>query len=85
MVAVLPGGRRRLGVVVPKRIGSAPTRNRIKRLIREQFRLRPEQFPKGDCVVIPQSGISKLTNDEIRRGLTHALAALVERCAEGCR
>lgn len=84
-VAVLPGTSRRLGMVVSKRIGSAPTRNRIKRLVREHFRQSPDDYPRGDCVVIPQAGISRLTNDEIRRALVQALAALVERSAEDGR
>lgn len=46
----------RLGIVVSKkRIRSAVARNRIKRLIREAFRLSKQQLPPGlDLVVLPR-------------------------------
>jgi ribonuclease P protein component len=37
-------GLSRLGIAVPKRVGNAVTRNRIKRLIRETFRLNRESI-----------------------------------------
>lgn len=41
IAAICPGsnGRTRLGITVTKRVGSAIKRNRIKRIIREYFRL----------------------------------------------
>ena len=43
----------RLGLAVGRRVGSAPVRNRIKRLIREAFRLQQHDWPVGyDLVVI---------------------------------
>lgn len=41
----------RLGLIVPKRvIADAVGRNRIKRLLREGFRLRQQEFPGLDIV-----------------------------------
>ncbi len=46
-------GTARLGLAVPRRAGNAPTRNRIKRLLREAFRLSRSHWPDGwDFVVV---------------------------------
>lgn len=45
-------GRTRLGVTVSKRIGNAVHRNRLKRLLRECFRLNQSRFPQGYDIVI---------------------------------
>src|ERR671938_349613 len=45
--------RSRLGLSVPRRVGTAPRRNRIKRLLRESFRLMQHDFPRGyDLIII---------------------------------
>ncbi len=45
-------GITRLGVTVTKKAGNAVKRNRIKRLLREFFRLNKAQFPQGYDIVI---------------------------------
>lgn len=72
-------GRKRLGLVVGRHVGTAPQRNKIKRIIREFFRLNREQFPEGDCVVIPYKGAADLTNNDIRLELTEALKTLEQK------
>jgi ribonuclease P protein component len=42
----------RLGIRIGRRCGSAPTRNRIKRLLREAFRLMQHDWPMPVDVVI---------------------------------
>ena len=61
----------RLGVTVTKKSGTAVTRNLIKRLVREKFRLNRHRWPDGlDLVFIarPEAG------DKSRSGLAEDLA-----------
>ena len=45
-------GVSRLGIITSKRTGNAVTRNRIKRLIREFYRLHKAYVPQGCDIVI---------------------------------
>jgi len=50
----------RLGVIVSKQHGSAPKRNRIKRLIREMFRQNRSNILKsGDVLIIPRFNVKE--------------------------
>lgn len=53
----LPNGleESRIGLVVGKKLGNAPRRNRIKRTIREAFRLHRHELQKAiDVVALPR-------------------------------
>ena len=72
VISYAPNGRRhhRLGLVVQKRFWkSAVTRNRIKRCIREWFRLNKHRFPSPgkDIVLIPRPGAEKLSPGDLQR------------------
>jgi ribonuclease P protein component len=41
-------GHHRLGLAISRRAGNAVTRNRIRRLLRESFRLRQHELPSSD-------------------------------------
>ena len=49
---------KRLGLVVGRKVGGAVSRNRIKRLIREFFRLNKEKMPESsDLIVLAKENI----------------------------
>jgi ribonuclease P protein component len=51
-------GEPRLGLAVPKALGSAVTRNRLKRQLREAWRAGLEQVPPGrDYVLVARTGL----------------------------
>ena len=71
-------GKLRLGLSVSKDHGPAVRRNKIKRILREAFRLERPGLPGGfDLVLIPTPSDAKLrlaaVRDELRR-LVHELA-----------
>lgn len=77
-----PATASRLGLVVTKKVGSSPERNRIKRLCRECFRLWPDLVPPGiDLVVIARDGAAELVLADVRREWERARPALLKRCA----
>jgi ribonuclease P protein component len=78
-----PGALSRLGITVTKKIGTAVKRNRVKRLVREAFRLDPALLPDGiDLVVIAKEGAPTLALTDVQAewGGVHKL--LQRRAAE---
>jgi ribonuclease P protein component len=70
--------RTRLGVTVSKRIGNAVTRNRVKRLIREAFRVRQADIEPVDLVVIAKPGVEKLTYAQVATEFAKGLDLTVD-------
>lgn len=66
-------GRRRLGITVTKKIGNAVARNRVKRVVREAFRLHRDLFtPSVDIVFIAKRGAPTLGLAEVLEQLRKA-------------
>ena len=67
-------GRTRLGLTVGKNIGKAVGRNRIKRLLREFFRVSDNKFPPSqDIIIIALKGSDPLTYRQVFEELTPLL------------
>ena len=67
----------RLGLTVPRALGGAVVRNRIKRRLREAFRLRRAELgAKWDIVLNPRRAALDAGFPEIER----ALGKVIERC-----
>ncbi len=61
----------RLGLVIAKKnVKHAVQRNRVKRIIRESFRLNQQQLPQVDIVFLARRGIDELTNAELHTELS---------------
>ncbi len=57
----------RLAIVVRKKVARAVKRNRIRRLIREYFRLHQHELPGGDYVVIVKKLPEELKYQAVER------------------
>ena len=74
-------GKLRLGVTVSKRVGCAVIRNRVKRLVRERFRLRKALFSDSyDVNVIAKGGTSDLSSREIGGALEAIVRDILRDC-----
>ena len=67
--------RNRLGIVASRKVGKAVVRNRVKRVLREYFRLNRERFPHGtDTVVAVRPKIGPVTLASVAEELEPVLA-----------
>lgn len=66
--------RKRLGLTVSRKVGTAVRRNHLKRLLREFYRLHKNCFPpSSDIVLIAQPGAETLDYPRLHKELKHIL------------
>jgi len=72
----------RLGLSVSRRVGGAVERNRVKRVIREQWTRHAGLLPAGsDVVVVARPGAAEYLEERGSEALGARLAELLERLA----
>lgn len=75
----------RLGLIVSKKVGGAVVRNRVKRRLRERFRLR-DQIPAGiDIVVIARHSAASISSATMSTAFDQCLQRLERRLTTGGR
>jgi len=79
--AAAPEQGTRLGVTVSRRVGGAVVRNRLKRRVRECFRLvLRKELPTGtSLVVIARTGAGELTSSAVGEEVSTAVSAASRR------
>lgn len=62
----------RLGISVSKKVGNSVIRHRVKRLIKESYRLQEEMFNSGlDIVIIARVTAKDISYQEIESAVLH--------------
>jgi len=70
-------GKRRIAVVIGRKFGKATLRNRIRRRIKEVYRLNREKFPPcTDYIIRPRESSKYISFFELQDNLLR----LIERC-----
>jgi ribonuclease P protein component len=73
----------RLGVTVPARVGNAVLRNRLKRRVREVFRLNRANLPGGwDILLNPREAVAKVPFAALQRELLRVFPRLPPQAGE---
>jgi ribonuclease P protein component len=75
-------GLPRLGLVVARKtLRRAVDRNRIKRVVRESFRLHRAGLPARDIVVMPRTAAGAKPGPALRESLTRHWQKMADACA----
>ena len=78
---VTPEGR--IGLTVSKKVGNSPIRSRVKRLLREWYRLHRHELKTSlELVIVARSGARLLGLAEVTEELGEAIAWLNRKTAD---
>ena len=73
----------RLGLVVGRKFGNSPKRNRFKRIFREAYRLNKSLLSKGvDIIIIPRPGLTDLSLRAVEDKFKKILSQINEESAK---
>ncbi len=74
-------GKQRIGITASKKVGNAVVRNRIKRLVREYFRLNKKKIKKLiDINVIVRKNSAYLNTKEVFSALEDIFEKVLSDC-----
>jgi ribonuclease P protein component len=72
----------RLGLAVPKAVGTAVVRNRMKRKLREVFRARSAELPRdNDYVLVARPGLAEAAESRGHEWLTERVEEILGKAA----
>lgn len=75
-------GHARIGMSVSaKSVGNAVNRNRVRRFVREYFRLLRPELPALDFVVTSRAGAREATREQLRASLERLMKVAARRAA----
>lgn len=70
----------RLGFVISKKnIRQAVKRNRVRRIIRESFRLNQDNLPAVDMIILARQGLGELDNDQVHKLMKKCWSRLINK------
>lgn len=74
----------RLGLVISKKnVRLAVNRNRIKRLVREYFRLHQQTLPAIDCIFLARRGLDQVESSLLTKQLHAQFKRLAKKAQQG--